>query len=117
MISSLCLSMIFSEHPFPLCANAALRVWIMLRDYFNASRSAFIRSRWQGARRQDIGAATTRRRPICPECIPGRSFTRRRQHKDCGPLFDVGADEVGKFLCRAANRLDALPLQRRTDLL
>jgi hypothetical protein len=31
MISSLCLSMIFSENRFPLCANAALRVRIMLQ--------------------------------------------------------------------------------------
>jgi len=30
MISSLCLSMIFSENRFPLCANAAVPVLIML---------------------------------------------------------------------------------------
>jgi hypothetical protein len=30
MISSLCLSVIFSENRLPLCANAALRVRIML---------------------------------------------------------------------------------------
>jgi hypothetical protein len=32
MILSLCLSMIFSENRFPLCANAALRVRIMLEQ-------------------------------------------------------------------------------------
>jgi hypothetical protein len=31
MISSLCLSMIFSENRFPLCADATLRVRIMLQ--------------------------------------------------------------------------------------
>ena len=30
MIASVCLSMIFSENRFSLCANAALRVRIML---------------------------------------------------------------------------------------
>lgn len=39
-----------------------------------------------------------------------RSLPQAGRRKNRDPFFDVGADEVGKFLRRAAKRVRALPL-------
>jgi hypothetical protein len=45
------------------------------------------------------------------------SLLQARRSKYRGPLFNVGSDEVGKFLRRTTKWIGTLPLERRANVL